>query len=317
MKIKTAQWILITAGLVNSSVAMVVGVGDNPPGIALLYLALGCFAAAWVWNWRTPREFWILLVIAILAFPVGAVLHNFFYMLAEISKGIPLLPDVLGFFDALFFLVAIIAAAPAAVIALIGGIYTSWYGIDRLTLQNRSYRRFKENKHIREKKLRRLISHVRQSASGANLQPLKFMLSNSPGQNNLIFPTLSWAGYLKEWDGPVEGERPSAYIIVLGDTEIANNFQYDAGIACQSITLGAAEQGYGACLIGSIKRDALRKALSIPEQYEILLVIALGKPAEFVTLDEIGVEGDIKYWRDQMDFHHVPKRDLDELILDL
>lgn len=133
----------------------------------------------------------------------------------------------------------------------------------------------------------------------------------------MIFPTLSWAGYLEDWTGPVEGERPSAYIILLGDKELANSFQYDAGITSQSITLGAAELGLGACLIGSIKRDSLRKILSIPERYEILLVIALGKPGESVKMEDIEDDGKIKYWRDEKEIHHVPKRRLEEIILDL
>ncbi|TFG49138.1 MAG: nitroreductase family protein [Anaerolineales bacterium] len=186
-----------------------------------------------------------------------------------------------------------------------------------LTLVNRSCRRFKQSHLVSDKKLYRMINLVRQSASAANLQPLKFVLSNMEEKNQLIFPSLSWAGYLKDWAGPVDGEKPAAYIILLGDTELAKSFQYDAGIASQSITLGAAEMGLGVCLISSIKRDALRKILSIPEQYEILLVIALGKPAEEVMLEAIGEDGDVKYWRDEKDRHHVPKRGLEELILEL
>ena len=209
------------------------------------------------------------------------------------------------------------AVGPTALVALVGGIYTSWQGMTRLTLMNRSYRRFNEDYKVKDKTLWKLVDLVIQSASGANLQPLKFVLSNTDEKNNLIFPTLSWAGYLKDWEGPEEGERPAAYIILLGDTDVAKSFQYDAGIASQSITLGAAEMGLGACLIGSVKRDILRKALAIPESYEILLVIAIGKPAEEVVLIPVDEEGDIKYWRDEKDIHYVPKRDLPEIILDL
>jgi len=66
-----------------------------------------------------------------------------------------------------------------------------------------------------------------------------------------------------------------------------------------------------------IKRDALREALSIPEGFKILLVIALGKPGEKVVIENVPPEGDIKYWRDENDLHHVPKRGVEELILDL
>lgn len=316
-KIKPAQWFLFTAGIVCSVFAFILGVSDNPPGIILLYVGLTCLAGAWIWTWSAPRDYWILLLISLLAFPLGVVLHNLFYAMAILAGGTGILRALLEFFQVFFFLVALMAAGPTALAALIGGIVHSWSGMKRLTLKNRSIRRFKENLRIKEKSLQELVNLARQSASGANLQPLKFILSSTAAKNQQIFPTLSWAAYLKDWAGPEEGERPAAYIIMLGDTELAKSFQYDAGIASQSITLGAAEMGLGACLIGSIKRDSLRSALSIPERYEILLVIALGKPGEEVVLEGLGAENDIKYWRDAKDLHHVPKRGLEELILDL
>jgi hypothetical protein len=124
-----------------------------------------------------------------------------------------------------------------------------------------------------------------------------------------------WAGYLSRWSGPAEGERPSAYIVILGDTELRKGFGCDHGIAAQSIMLGATERGLGGCMIGSIDRPKLRQVLDIPERYEILLVLALGKPAETVVLEDVGPDGDIKYYRDDEDVHHVPKRTLGELIL--
>ena len=160
-----------------------------------------------------------------------------------------------------------------------------------------------------------MVNLARLSASAANLQPLKYILSCDPGTNARIFPHTRWAGYLKGWPGPVEGERPAAYIVILGDTEIRKSFGCDHGIAAQSIMLGAAERGLGGCMIGSIDRDALRQALDIPGQYECLLVLALGKPKETVVLEEVGPDGDIKYYRDDEGVHHVPKRPLDELIL--
>jgi nitroreductase len=184
-----------------------------------------------------------------------------------------------------------------------------------LIRSNRSFRRFDEAFSIDMSTLRDLISLARFSPSGANRQPLKFILSCTKESNNLIFPNLAWAGYLKDWGGPQEGERPTAYIIILGDTEIMKQFGVDHGIAAQSIMLGAVERGLGGCMIGSIKRDQLREVLNIPARYEILLALALGKPAEEVVLETVGADGDIKYWRDENDVHHVPKRSLGELIL--
>ncbi len=188
--------------------------------------------------------------------------------------------------------------------------------IQDLVLQNRSYRRFQESIPIEEGTLRDLVKLARFAPSGANLQPLKYLLSSEPAQNRKIFPCLNWAGYLKNWPGPIKGERPSAYMVIIGDTEIAKDFGCDQGIAAQTILLGAAEKGLGGCIIGSIKRDSLRKALNIPDQFEVLLVLALGKPKEEVVIEAVAPDGDVRYWRDEKGVHHVPKRAMENIIVD-
>jgi len=184
-----------------------------------------------------------------------------------------------------------------------------------LVLKNRSYRRFDENEPLSEETLRELVDLARLSPSAANLQPLRYILSADPLKNARIFPCLAWAGYLKDWPGPSEGERPAAYIVILGDTAVTRSFGCDHGIAAQSILLGAVERGLGGCMIASIKRENLREVLNIAKQYEILLVLALGRTRESVSLEPIGPEGDIRYWRDEDGGHHVPKRSLAEIIL--
>jgi nitroreductase len=184
-----------------------------------------------------------------------------------------------------------------------------------LIIQNRSCRRFVEDFAIERRTLEELVDLARLSASAANLQPLKYILSCEPPRNAEIFPHLAWAAYLKDWPGPAPGEQPSAYIIILGDTTISKNFGCDHGIAAQSILLGARERGLAGCMIGLIQREELRETLEIPARYEILLVLALGKPGEQAVLDDLGPGGDIRYWRDSAGVHHVPKRPLKELII--
>ncbi|RKY38659.1 MAG: nitroreductase [Candidatus Omnitrophota bacterium] len=187
--------------------------------------------------------------------------------------------------------------------------------LKELIVKNRSYRRFYQQERIDYRTLKELVDLARLSPSSANLQPLKYILSWKEERNALIFPCLKWAGYLKDWDGPEEGERPAGYIIILGDREISQSFAYDCGICAQTILLGAVEKGWGGCIIGSIERDALRRALDIPSRYEILLVLALGKPKEEVRLVES--KGEIRYWRDEKGVHYVPKRGLEEIILNI
>jgi nitroreductase len=184
-----------------------------------------------------------------------------------------------------------------------------------LIRNTRSHRRFHQEHPIDRETLRGLVDLARLSASGANLQPLKFILSSDPEINAAIFPLLGWAGYLKDWPGPEEGERPAAYIVILEDTEIRMAAGCDHGIAAQSIMLGATEKELGGCIIASIERKRMRQVLDIDPQYEILLVLALGKPKETVVIDPVGSDGSIRYWRDGEGVHHVPKRSLDDLIV--
>jgi len=188
--------------------------------------------------------------------------------------------------------------------------------LKEIVYKTRSYRRFDESFRIGTEMLEGFIDLARMSASAANRQPLKYLIYNTPDDCRRIFPNLAWAAYLSNWQGPVEGERPSAYIIILGDKSITESFNADPGISAQTIMLGATEAGLGGCMIASIKRDALRNELKIPEQYEIILALAVGKPAETVVVEEIR-DNDVKYWRDSNNVHHVPKRPLDELILKL
>lgn len=186
-----------------------------------------------------------------------------------------------------------------------------------LIARNRSYRRFAEHVAVQRRTLRELVDLARLAPSAGNLQPLKYLLSCERASNAAIFPHLAWAGYLADWPGPAEGQRPAAYIVILGDTQITRSFGCDHGIAAQSILLGASERGLGGCIIGSIQRPALRASLGIPGRYAILLVVALGQPAETVLIEPLGADGDIRYWRDAAGRHHVPKRSLDELVLEL
>jgi nitroreductase len=187
--------------------------------------------------------------------------------------------------------------------------------IKDLILKNRSYRRFFEDSKVSCDALRELIDLARLSASAANRQPLKYIISCAEEKNLVIFLNLAWAAYLKDWPGPPEGERPPAYIVLLGDKDISESFIWDAGISAQSILLGATEKGLGGCMIASINKNGLREALKIPEKFEIVLVIAIGKPKEKVVIEPVGNEGDIKYWRDKEGTHHVPKRSLEEIII--
>jgi nitroreductase len=184
-----------------------------------------------------------------------------------------------------------------------------------LVKKNRSYRRFCEDRPVAMTILKELIELGRLSPSGGNLQPIKYVASCDPERNAVIFDHLAWAGYLTDWEGPEKGERPAAYIILLGDSSIKKNFGVDAGLSMQSILIGAVEKGLGGCIFGSIQRAQLREALGIQDELEILYVVALGYPKETVVIETIKPDGSLKYWRDEKAIHHVPKRPLSEVLI--
>lgn len=184
-----------------------------------------------------------------------------------------------------------------------------------LVRKTRSYRRFDEKTPIGLATLRELVDIARITASAANAQPLKYILCADPEMNAKLFAHLRWAGALPEWGGPKEGERPTGYIIILTDTTIRKTPGHDAGIAAQTIMLAATERGFGGCMLGAIDRPEIAKLFNIPERYEITLVLALGKPIEKVVLVPVGPDGDTRYYRDAEQTHYVPKRSLEEIIL--
>ncbi|MBW2437176.1 MAG: nitroreductase family protein [Desulfobacterales bacterium] len=187
--------------------------------------------------------------------------------------------------------------------------------ITDLIAANRSCRRFDENHALDLNTLEELVDLARLSASGANLQPLKYILTCRPELNAEIFRCLGWAAYLQDWAGPQSGERPAAYIVILGDSNISKDFGVDHGIAAQSILLGARDKGLAGCMIGSINRKDLRAILNVQSHLKILLALAIGKPKEKIVIETVGPDGDIRYWRDEQAVHHVPKRSLSEIIV--
>lgn len=192
--------------------------------------------------------------------------------------------------------------------------------IKNLILKNRTYRRFKSDVFISENDLKELVNLARLSPSPRNRQSLKFFISNSEDINNKIFPALSWASALPDWEGPSVNERPSAYIIILSDYSILPKVEKTyhevaSGFVAQSILLGAVEKGYGGCTIAAIQRSVLRKKLNIPEHLVILLVLALGMPDETVIIEDMPDDGNYNYRRDENQIHYVPKRSLDEILI--
>lgn len=184
-----------------------------------------------------------------------------------------------------------------------------------LVAKNRSYRRFDESRRVASEDLRDLVELARMTPSARNLQPLRFLLVTEADKCSEVFSTLGWAGYLPKWPGPAEGERPTGYVVICLDEKLTGDDMGDLGIVAQTMMLGAVDKGYGGCMLGNVNKDRLSAMLDISANMKIMLVLALGVPAENVTIKELPEDGSIKYWRDNNENHYVPKRATEDLIV--
>lgn len=181
-----------------------------------------------------------------------------------------------------------------------------------LILKRRTIRRFKQDK-VPDELLKKLVNAGRLAPSGANLQPLEFIIVNNTEWVKQVFPTLKWAGYIAPAGNPPGDKQPTAYIVVLINTEIKpKKGEIDAAAAIENMILTALEEGVGSCWLGSIDRDQLRQVFKIPGHYQVDSVLALGYPDESPMVEE--VEDSIKYWKDELGILHVPKRKLKDIV---
>ena len=192
--------------------------------------------------------------------------------------------------------------------------------MDKLIKKTRSYRRFNESRRLAFDDLTDLIELARLAGSARNQQSWQYMPVTDPDLCELIFPHIGWAGYLSDWKGPGQGERPSSYILCLLNRDwlkgSEKEAQFDLGAATQNLLLGAMEKGIGGCRIGAFS-PRLAEIFKIPAHLELSLIIALGYPAEEVVIADLPVVDDIKYWRDEGGIHFVPKRALEDIIIHL
>ena len=186
--------------------------------------------------------------------------------------------------------------------------------------KNSTYEKIRSRRTIRkylqkavpEEVLLKCVDAARLSPSGANLQPLSYIIVNDQKLLRKVFSTLSWAGYLPDYQ-PREEEMPRAYIIILLDEEISRTPNHDAGIAAMGISMVAYDEGLGSCILGAVDREKLSEILEVPKCLAVVLVVALGYPAENPVVEPVKA-GDIKYWLDENGVLHVPKRDLKDIV---
>lgn len=184
-----------------------------------------------------------------------------------------------------------------------------------LVKQARTCRRFDESRPLSENDLEWLMECARAAPSARNGQELRFMTVSWGNICRELFLLTRWAAAIKDWHGPAEGERPTAFIAILMPERGGELLFYDAGIAAQTIQLAASSRGWGACMIHSFDRQKAAELLTLPQGMKFSLLIGLGVARETRALENAAKGASTAYWRDESQVHHVPKRMLSELII--
>ena len=187
-----------------------------------------------------------------------------------------------------------------------------------LVKQARSYRGFRQDRKVTRQELEHLVEGARFTPAARNDQVLKYYLAEKPETVAAIQPLTKWAGALAELHLPRKGAEPVAYIVICLDGSLAENptpYQRDVGIVAQTMLLAAVEMGLNGCMIGSFAAGELREKLGLPEAIKPQLLLALGEGTDRIVMTDGGKDGSTTYYRDAEDTHYVPKRTLEQLIL--
>ena len=176
----------------------------------------------------------------------------------------------------------------------------------------RATRRFKQDFNINKQDLIDLIDLARITSSGKNMQPLKYIVVTDEILKDKVYKPLVWAAHLTQWTQS-SLEKPSAYIIVVNDTNIDGFSAIDSGIAMQTINLGATIKGFSSCILASIDKEMYKNIFNLDNHLEPIFAIAFGKKDEDINIVEM--KNDTNYYRDEDDTHCVPKRALEDILI--
>ena len=181
----------------------------------------------------------------------------------------------------------------------------------------RSCRRYDASHKVSRETLEEVVGLTRLCASGRNIQSLRYRIINEQDETDRLFPLLKWAGYMPEWDGPEPAERPTAYLVQCLDTRYGNDCMCDDGLQLQAIRLGITSLGLASCIVKAFDMKGLLEQLHLPEGLRPLYVLAVGKPAETLHIEDTDgtPDADIRYYRTPDQIFHIPKRPLSELLV--
>ena len=191
--------------------------------------------------------------------------------------------------------------------------------IKDLAKKSRSWRGYDESRRFTREELLEFVDCARYAPTTINHQPLKYVIAYKKETVDKIQPYTYWARSLPEAHLPHPGKCPTAFIVICQETEWKEDitrYEKDVGAVAQTMLLAATEMGLGGIMINNFHAQKISEVLELPAHLAPLLIVAFGKPDETIVLEEVDLGADLKYYRDENDVHHVPKRKLKDVVIE-
>ncbi len=184
--------------------------------------------------------------------------------------------------------------------------------LDRLLLLNRSYRGYDKSYKVHKLQLDAIVAVNTKVASSINKQRLRFLEVTQGPVADIVNSNIAMGRLLPELNLPLPGTEPEAFIVVCSTCEENPGIDIDLGISLQSMLLKAVDLGLGGIIIRNFDKAGLKSELGL--ELLPLAVLAIGKPAERISLVPVHLGDDLSYYRKD-GVHYVPKLVLEDLLI--
>jgi nitroreductase len=142
-------------------------------------------------------------------------------------------------------------------------------------VQERKSIRTYQDKPVPREKLERILEAGRLAPSARNVEPWHFIAVTNPEKRKALSKGL-YAKFVAQ--APL-------VIVVCGDKKAsADWYVVDASLALENMVLTAVNEGLGTCVVGSFEEKDIKAALKIPDNFEVIAMIAVGYAKEKLDL---------------------------------
>ena len=129
---------------------------------------------------------------------------------------------------------------------------------------------------VPEEVLAKVMEAARLAPSAGNVQPWHFIIVREEEKRVRIAKGCRYGKFLDE--SPV-------VIIACGDKRASPHwYAVETAIALEHVVMASTALGLGTCWIGMFKEEEIREILNLPENFEIVALMALGYPREKVDI---------------------------------